>query len=101
MKTTIDIHDELLARAKQYARNTGRSLRAVVEEGLRQVLPAPLSRSRYRLPDLSEGQIGAADPLAGYSWQELRGMIYGEPTAIPRTSGSQSKRERTWNIQPL
>ena len=56
MKTTIDIHDELLARARQYARNTGRSLRAVVEEGLRQVLPAPLSSSRYRLPDLSEGR---------------------------------------------
>ena len=93
MKTTLDIHDELLARAKQYARNTGRPLRAVVEEGLRQVLPAPLSSSRYRLPDLSEGQIGAADPLAAYSWRELRGMIYGEPAARPRTSSSQSKEE--------
>ena len=79
MKTTIDIHDELLAQAKQYARNTGRSLCAVVEEGLRQVLPAPFSSSRYRLPDLSEGQTGAADPLAAYSWQELREIIYGEP----------------------
>ena len=79
MKTTIDIHDELLARAKQYARNTGRSLRAVVEEGLRQLLPAPLSSSHYRLPDLSEGRIGEDDPLAAYSWQGLRGMIYGEP----------------------
>ena len=80
MKTTIDIHDELLARARQYARNTGRSLRAVVEEGLRQVLPAPLSSSRYRLPDLSEGQVGAADPLAaggegsvGYSERNQEG----------------------------
>ena len=79
MKTTIDIRDELLAQAKQYARNTGRSLCAVVEEGLRQVLPAPFSSSRYRLPDLSEGQTVAADPLAAYSWQELRGIIYGEP----------------------
>lgn len=79
MKTTIDIHDELLAQAKQYARNTGRSLCAVVEEGLRQVLPAPFSSSRYRLPDLSEGQTGATDPLAAYSWQELREIIYGEP----------------------
>ena len=39
MKTTIDIQDELLARAEQYARDSGRSLDAVVEEGLRQVLP--------------------------------------------------------------
>ena len=39
MKTTIEIHDDLLARAKQYARKTGRPLYAIVEEGLRQVLP--------------------------------------------------------------
>lgn len=78
MKTTIDIHDELLAQAKQYARNTGRPLHAVVEEGLRQVLPAS-SSSRYRLPDLSEGKAGADDPLAEHSWQELRRIIYEEP----------------------
>ncbi len=78
MKTTIDIHDELLARAKRHARNTGRSLRAVVEDGLRQVLALPASRSRYRLPDLSVGDPNAADPLEAYSWQDLRGVIYGE-----------------------
>ena len=33
----------------------------------------------FRLSDLSEGQVGAADPLAAYSWQELRGTIYEEP----------------------
>ena len=33
----------------------------------------------FRLSDLSKGQVGAADPLAAYSWQELRGIIYGEP----------------------
>ena len=32
MKTTLDIHDELLTRAKQYAQETRRPLRAVVEE---------------------------------------------------------------------
>lgn len=79
MKTTIDIHDELLARAKQHARNRGCSLRSVVEEGLRQLLSRPESRNRYRLPDLSTGEPEAADPLEAYSWQDLRGMIYGEP----------------------
>ena len=79
MKTTIDIHDELLARAKQHAKNTGRSLRAVVEDGLRQVLVASEFPSPYRLPDMSEGVPGAADPLEAYSWQDLRGLTYGEP----------------------
>ena len=78
MKTTLDIHDELLARAKRHAKKTGRPLRAVVEDGLRQILSTPPSRNRYRLPDLSTGHAGAEDPLEVYSWQDLRGLIYGE-----------------------
>ena len=78
VKTTLDIHDELLKRAKRHAKKTGRPLRAVVEDGLRQVLSTPPSRSRYRLPDLSTGHAGAEDPLEVYSRQDLRGLIYGE-----------------------
>jgi len=79
MKTTIDIHDELLARAKHHARKKGCSLRSVVEEGLRLVLSTPAARSRYRLPDLSVGDPAGPDPLETYSWQDLREMIYGNP----------------------
>ena len=78
MKTTLDIHDELLVRAKRHARRTGRPLRAVVEEGLRQVLARPPARPRYRLPDRSSGDPGAPDPLAEYSWPDLRETIYGD-----------------------
>lgn len=76
MKTTLDIQDELLARAKRHARKTGRSLRAVVEEGLQHVLLAAASRSRYQLPDLSVGNASDRDPIEDYSWQDLREMIY-------------------------
>lgn len=79
VKTTLDIQDELLARAKRHARQTGRPLRAVVEEGLRQVLSNTAPRQRYRLPDQSMGESGGRDPLEAYSWQDLRGVIYGEP----------------------
>ena len=79
MKTTVDIQDELLARAKRHARRTGRPLRAVVEEGLRQVLSSAAPQPRYRLPDESVGESGRRDPLEAYSWQDLRGVIYGEP----------------------
>lgn len=78
MKTTIDIHDELLRQARQHARATGRSLRAVVEEGIRLVLSAPKPHETYTLPDFSVGEPDAADPLAGVSWEELRETIYGE-----------------------
>lgn len=75
MKTTLDIHDELLERAKNHAKATGRPLRAVVEEGLRTVL-APRTPSSYKLPDLRVGDPRAADPLETYSWPELRDTIY-------------------------
>ena len=81
MKTTLDIHDDLLLRAKRHARRIGRPLRAVVEEGLRQVLATPPAPSRYRLPDLSAGDAEAPDPLESYSWQDLRETIYGDREA--------------------
>ncbi len=79
MKTTLDIQDELLLRAKRHAQCTGRPLRAVVEEGLRQVLPTAGTHRRYRLPDHSVGEAGGNDPLETYSWQDLREVIYGVP----------------------
>ena len=76
VKTTLDIHDELLARARRLAQRSGRPLRAVVEEGLRHVLATPAVRAGYRLPDLSVGDPDAPDPLEEYSWQDLRETIY-------------------------
>ena len=45
----------LLRRARQHAKATGRSLRAVIEDGLRQVLAAPEPQRKYKLPDFSVG----------------------------------------------
>ena len=79
MKTTIDLHDELLARAKRHARGAGVPLRAVVEEGLRLVLLEPRAAEGYRMPDLSVGDPNGDDPLEAYSWQDLSEVIYGHP----------------------
>lgn len=77
MKTTIDIADSLLARAKRHARKVGKPLRAVVEEGLRRVLDAPPESRGYTLPDMSVGRSGDPNPLEAMSWQDLRDEIYG------------------------
>lgn len=79
MKTTIEIHDELFTRAKRHARQTGRSLRSVVEEGIRSVLSAAAAGKPYKLPDLSIGDPNDSDPLEAYSWQDLSEAIYEQP----------------------
>ncbi len=77
MKTTIEISDPLLQRAKRHARKIGKPLRALVEEGLRLVLASPPARTAYRLHDHSVGRAGAPNPLESLSWQDLRDEIYG------------------------
>lgn len=81
VKTTIEIQDALLERAKRHARRVGKPLRALVEEGLRRVLSERPARPAYRLPDASVGDPEAADPLEALSWQDLRDEIYGRPSA--------------------
>jgi hypothetical protein len=77
VKTTVEISDALLARAKRHAREVRRPLRALIEDGLRHVLEAAPRRKKYQLPDLSVGVPGGANPLETLSWQDLRDEIYG------------------------
>lgn len=77
MKTTIDIHDSLLERARHLARETGRPLRAVVEDGLRRVLDETDRATPYRMPDRSVGSPDDPNPLEAMSWQDVRSEIYG------------------------
>ena len=77
VKTTIDIQDALLERAKRHARRSGTSIRALVEQGLRHVLSAEAKPNRYALPDRSVGREGGENPLESMSWQDLRDEIYG------------------------
>ena len=77
MKTTVEISDALLDRAREQARRSGRPVRALIEEGLRLVLEAERSAPAYQLPDRSVGEPGGTNPLESFSWQDLRSEIYG------------------------
>ena len=76
MKTTIDIHDVLLERAKRHAKARGCTLRAVVEDGIRRVLDEPAPAVPYELEDCRVGDPDGEDPLKHYTWPELRDLIY-------------------------
>ena len=77
MRITPEIDDVLLSRAKDHARRTRRPLRTVVEDGLRQVLPADSTRQKYTLPDLSVDSPDDSDPLEAHCWQDMRELVYG------------------------
>lgn len=80
MKTTIDIHDVLLERAKRHAKARGCTLRAVVEDGIRRVLDEPVPAAPYKLEDCRVGDPDGENPLEGYTWPELRDLIYEVPS---------------------
>jgi len=77
VKTTVEIPDALLDRARRHGLRTGQPVRALIEEGLRLVLRGEPRGEVYRLPDRSVGEAGAANPLESLSWQDLRSEIYG------------------------
>jgi hypothetical protein len=50
MKTTLELDDELMRRAKQEAARAGIPLRRLVEDAIRaRLLPRPRERERFRL----------------------------------------------------
>ncbi|MGH9719452.1 MAG: hypothetical protein ACRD8O_04520 [Bryobacteraceae bacterium] len=72
MKTTVEIRDPLFRRAKKYCAEHGIPLRALIEDGLRQILEPPPPK-RFRLKRFGfrgEGPIGPSD------WPSIREIVY-------------------------
>jgi hypothetical protein len=76
MKTTIEISDSLMQRAKAVAQRDGTTIRALVEAGLRVVLKERRNRGRFTLRDASFRGQGMAPELEGASWDRIRDAIY-------------------------
>lgn len=76
MKTTVEIDDALFTRAKEFARREGRTMRSLLEEGLRRSMEPKEVREPFVLSDRSVGEPGGPDPLEQWSWQDLRDEIY-------------------------
>jgi hypothetical protein len=76
MKTTIEIADPLLAQARRLAHREGVTLRALVEEGLRQVVAGRAGRGGFTLRRASVGGAGAQPGLVEGRWEPLRDLTY-------------------------
>lgn len=77
MKTTIEISDPLLERAKRLAARDSTTLRELVEAGLRHVVAERAARAEpFQLRDARvEGQ-GLSPEFAGATWDEIRRASY-------------------------
>ena len=76
MKTTIEIADDLLSRAKQLGRREGKTLRAVVEDGLRQVLRREAGTPAGRVKPVVFRKGGLSREFVNAPWTVLRDEIY-------------------------
>ena len=76
MKTTVDIPDSLLAEAKELAAQRRTTLKALVEQGLRQVLRRGPPPGEFQLRDARfEGQ-GLQAEFRDGSWDRIRDAAY-------------------------
>jgi Arc/MetJ family transcription regulator len=76
VKTTIEIADDLLARAKRKARRERKTLRDVVEEALREALAGPAARQAFRLKKQPFQGKGRQPGIAEGQWEAVRDLIY-------------------------
>jgi hypothetical protein len=76
MRTSFDLPDPLLAKARKVARARGTTLRVLVTEGLQMVVDRHDARPAFRLRDASFGQGGLVDGLDETDWERIRDLAY-------------------------
>jgi hypothetical protein len=78
VKTTIDLPDDLARKAKSYAARKQITLRAVIEQGIRQVLRNDRPDAKFQLRDARVGGNGLRDEYRDADWPKMREAAYGK-----------------------
>ena len=76
MKTTIDISDSILLKAKQLAREQNVTLRSLTEEGLRKIIEERSARRPCQVHPVTFRGEGLSAQFQGASWAEIRDVAY-------------------------
>lgn len=78
MKTTVDIADHVLLRAKALAEASNTTLRRLIEEGLRRVLDDAESSKSGEIEWVTFGGQGLQPEFRDKGWDSVRDAIYGD-----------------------
>ena len=76
MKTTIDIADDLLKRARGQAERENKTLKEIVEEALRRQLASQGVRKRFVYRPHTVGGKGLQAGIAEGDWEKIRDLAY-------------------------
>ncbi len=81
IKTTIEIADELLTRAKRLAHKENLTLRELMEEGLDLALMRRAQPPARKVNLPTSGGDGLTPEFRGAGWEKIRDEIYPAPGA--------------------
>ena len=76
MKTTVDISDALLKEAKKIASKQGTTVRALIEQGLRQIIGKHKEPRPFKLRKVTFKGKGLHPTAEGHSWDRIRELAY-------------------------
>jgi hypothetical protein len=76
MKTTLEISDSILSKAKQLAREQNVTLRSLAEEGLRKVIEERAARPPHQINPVTFRGKGLSQEFQGATWQQFRDAAY-------------------------
>lgn len=76
MKTTVEISDALLSATKKLAQKEQTTVRALIEEGLRDTLGKRVAPRPFRLRRASFKGKGLHPDVGSGSWERIRDRIY-------------------------
>ena len=77
MKTTIEISDSILSKAKQLAREQNVTLRSLAEEGLRKIIEERSVRKPFQVSPVTFRGKGLSPEFQGATWERIRDAAYG------------------------
>ena len=76
MKTTVEISNPLLEQAKRLSMQENTTLRALIEEGLREVIEKHKTAKGFRLRKETFKGKGLQPAFQGASWDDIRAAAY-------------------------
>jgi hypothetical protein len=76
MKTTLDISDNILKRAKRLAGKESLTLRSLVEEGLELAMAKRAKTGGYRCRPVTYAGKGLSDEYRDAGWNRIRDAAY-------------------------